>query len=548
MKKQIICGVVASMLVLSGGGATLGNAADLNFDLIASAAVTKASGTCGAKVTWTLDDEGTLTISGTGEMANYWSTVKQPWAKYSNFIKKAVIEEGVTKIGSFAFNSCTNLTSITIPNGVKYIGECAFRYCKNLSTVTIPDGVTGIDNNVFEGCTNLSSITIPDSVKSFDSEAFKDCSSLKSITIPNGVTYLWYGAFMGCKSLEQVTLPDTLKSIGGNEFSNCSSLKSITIPNSVKEICNDAFYNCSRLKSITIPNGVTKINGNAFLNCTSLSSVTIPDSVTSIGANAFQNCTALSDINIPNRSISIGKNAFRSCTKLLSVTIPENVTSIGDKAFGYNDSGRIQNFKIRCYKGTAGEKYAKQNNLSYTLLDDKVNPMPTAVPGECCVTLSWGQVEKAEKYAIVVNVNEEWVIVEKTTENTYKLCGLEPSSKYRVAVISMFNGEWYTNFSDAITVTPNAPVYKYPTVTDIEYNEEFHQFRLTWNAVKGAEEYGVAVKIAGKWKVHTCTNKTSFTSPKLRPGSIAEMVICAKVNGEWDTTAINSRSFSVTVK
>ncbi|MBO4867347.1 MAG: leucine-rich repeat domain-containing protein [Ruminococcus sp.] len=502
MKKQIICGVVASMLVLSGGGATLGNAADLNFDLIASAAVTKASGTCGANLTWTLDDEGTLTISGTGEMANYWSTVKQPWAKYSNFIKKAVIEEGVTKIGSFAFNSCTNLTSITIPNGVKYIGECAFRYCKNLSTVTIPDGVTGIDNNAFEGCTNLSSITIPDSVKSFDMEVFKNCSSLKSITIPNGVKYLWYGAFMGCKSLEQVTLPDTLKSIGGSQFSNCSSLKSITIPNSVKEICNDAFYNCSSLKSITIP-----------------------DSVTSIGANAF-----------------------RSCTKLLSVTIPENVSSIGEKAFGYNDSGRIQNFKIRCYKGTAGEKYAKQNNLSYTLLDDKVNPMPTAVPGECCVTLSWGQVEKAEKYAIVVNVNEEWVIVEKTTENTYKLCGLEPSSKYRVAVISMFNGEWYTNFSDAITVTPNAPVYKYPTVTDIEYNEEFHQFRLTWNAVKGAEEYGVAVKIAGKWKVHTCTNKTSFTSPKLRPGSIAEMVICAKVNGEWDTTAINSRSFSVTVK
>ena len=71
---------------------------------------------------------------------------------------------------------------------------------------------------------------------------------------------------------------------------------------------------------------------------------------------------------------------------------------------------------------------------------------------------------------------------------------------------------------------------------------------MKWNEVKDATQYAIAVKLAGKWKVQITTDKTYFTSPKLRPGSIGEMVICAKINGKWDTRYLNSRAFKVVVK
>ena len=112
----------------------------------------------------------------------------------------------------------------------------------------------------------------------------------------------------------------------------------------------------------------------------------------------------------------------------------------------------------------------------------------------------------------------------------------------------MFDGQWNMDFSNAITVTPNDAAAKYPIVENIEYNEEFHQFRLSWNAVEGAQQYGIAVKLAGKWKVQAYTDKTTFTSPKQRAGSSYEMLVCAKVNGKWDLGAMNSRIFTVTIK
>ena len=201
----------------------------------------------------------------------------------------------VTSIGNNAFESCSSLTSVTIPNGVKDIGEYAFRNCSSLKSITIPNSVTSISNSAFEDCTSLTNITIPDSVTSIGAYAFRNCSSLTSIKIPNKVTAISEGAFVGCLSL-----------------------KSITIPNSVEYICNNAFESCFALTSITIPNSVTSIGDNAFIWCSSLKSITIPNSVISIGTYAFFGCYSLTSVVIPSSIVFMSENAFLGC---ISATI-----------------------------------------------------------------------------------------------------------------------------------------------------------------------------------------------------------------------------------
>ena len=327
MRKRLLSFVLAVLMI-----ASLLPATALAADIV-------ASGTCGAEgngsnLTWTLDSEGVLTISGSGAMEEYYP-YKAPWYGSSSRVKSAVIADGVTSIGQYAFQGCESLTSVTIPDSVTSIGEGAFSNCTSLTSVTIPDSVTSIGGGAFSNCTSLTSVTIPDSVTSIGGNAFDGCSSLTSVTIPDSVTSIGIVAFRDCKSLTSVTIPDSVTSIGEYAFSNCTSLTSVTIPDSVTLIDNGAFSNCTSLTSVTIPDSVTSIGRYAFDGCSSLTSVTIPDSVTSIGGNAFSYCTSLTSVTIPDRVTSIGADAFSFCTSLTSVTIPNSVTSIGADAFYY---------------------------------------------------------------------------------------------------------------------------------------------------------------------------------------------------------------------
>ena len=158
-----------------------------------------ASGTTG-DLNWTLSTDGTLTISGKGEMPDY----DNPWLEYRSSITAVVIESGVTSIGNNAFSSCIGLTEITIPNSVKYIGDYAFANCFGLTSVTIQSSVTSIKVGTFYYCISLTSVTIPNSVTSIEIYAFFHCISLTSITIPDSVTRIGMSAFGGCSGLTEV--------------------------------------------------------------------------------------------------------------------------------------------------------------------------------------------------------------------------------------------------------------------------------------------------------------------------------------------------------
>ena len=143
--------------------------------LLPVAANADDSGTCGDNLTWTYNETThTLTISGSGEMANY-AYDSSPWSRFNQEILTVLIEEGVTSIGKSAFYCCSGLTTVTIPNSVTSIGEDAFSQCSGLTSVTIPNSVTSIGEWAFCDCSGLTSVTIPNSVTSIEGGAFYNC-------------------------------------------------------------------------------------------------------------------------------------------------------------------------------------------------------------------------------------------------------------------------------------------------------------------------------------------------------------------------------------
>ena len=306
------------------------------------------SGYCGGEgdgtnLTWTLDSEGMLTISGTGKMKNF---SRSPWKDRE--LTTVKVKLGVTSIGNSAFSCCNSLTSVIIPNTVTSIGAWAFRSCSSLTSIIIPNSVTRIRVYAFSDCSSLISITIPDGVTSIEDSTFSGCSGLVSISIPNSVTTIGEWAFNKCSSLTNITIPSSVTSIGIYAFTECSSLSSITIPDSVTSIGSNAFALCSALTSITIPNSVTKIGIGVFGNCSSLTSVAIPNSVTSISQSMFYDCYSLTNVTIPNSVTSIGRMAFQGCSSLANITIPNSVTSIEGQAFAW-----CGNLESACFRGDA---------------------------------------------------------------------------------------------------------------------------------------------------------------------------------------------------
>ena len=183
-------------------------------------------------LTWTLYADGTMTISGTGEMkdyADYLSDGNRSPVDNNSKIKKVVIEKGVTSIGNYAFSRCWGLKSITIPDGITSIGDHAFDSCINLRSITLPDSITSIGMWAFYNCWNVPSIIIPDGVTSIEDFTFDSCIGLTSITIPNSIINIKSSAFHNCADLTSITIPDSVTSIGDSAFSDCNSLKTISL-------------------------------------------------------------------------------------------------------------------------------------------------------------------------------------------------------------------------------------------------------------------------------------------------------------------------------
>ncbi|MBR5022079.1 MAG: leucine-rich repeat protein [Oscillospiraceae bacterium] len=309
-------------------------------------AATVDSGTYGKNITWTLDSNGTMTTSGTGERGDLGEEERDHWWNIKNSIKTVVIKEGITSIDVSAFSNCTNLSSITIPKNVTSIDIQAFEQCSSLGgfwvdeanpqyssdqygvlfskdktkllkapqtltgSYTVPDGVTTLgaltdsdsSNPAFNDCTKLTSVTLPDSVNVIDIAAFAGCSSLTKVNIPNGVKKIDYITFMNCTSLTSITIPDSVTDISNYVFSGCNNLTQITLGKGIQTIYANAFWGCDKLWHVLYtgtenewnninsdPQGYGDYEGNESL----------------LSATRHYNCTGNEILDLTNKKCSI---------------------------------------------------------------------------------------------------------------------------------------------------------------------------------------------------------------------------------------------------
>ena len=253
----------------------------------------------------------TLTISGTGVMPdfNFPEGNLAPWWNYEalgmltsfgNFklegeLKKVVIKDGVTNVGSYALFCLPAATQVTLPDSVTRIGRYGIAMCSKLTGMSIPKGVTEIGDFGLAG-DGLTAVTLPDGLQSLGRGAFDSCTSLTNTTLPAAITAVPGKCFADCTKLLNVKYAGTVTAIGDLAVESCKSLVTAPIPATVTELGASAFNGCVALTDVTLPAGVTAIPDGCFQGCTALADMKLPGTVTSVGHNAFTGCTALGDV------------------------------------------------------------------------------------------------------------------------------------------------------------------------------------------------------------------------------------------------------------
>jgi hypothetical protein len=218
---------------------------------------------------------------------------------------------------NITFNSCFNLTDLTLPTTVAAGGismQSCFTNCFSISKITIPSGwnLVGLLDNIVFNCTNLIEFNFPNNAQNgitTMASSFQSCNRLKVITMPTSMTGLTSlsNTFNGCLALETIVLPSALNLVNtmALAFNNCPSLLSVTMPTSMSSLVayTSVFQSCVALKTITMPATVSAnltIASNAFNGCINLETVTLPTTQTTLLNNVtsmFSGCFSLKTIN-----------------------------------------------------------------------------------------------------------------------------------------------------------------------------------------------------------------------------------------------------------
>ncbi len=145
------------------------------------------------------------------------------------------------------------LVEINLLTTCQSLGNYAFYELETLVYLTVPEGVTTIGTRAFDGCIRLRSMALPNSLESIGDNAFFGCFRLESVTFgeqnTSRLTQIGINAFYGCSALEGIVLPHALKELPASCFADCKALKSIDL-GGVTKVGKNAFHNCEALETI----------------------------------------------------------------------------------------------------------------------------------------------------------------------------------------------------------------------------------------------------------------------------------------------------------
>lgn len=501
-------------------------------------------GTCGDNLEWKFEN-GTLTISGTGEMYERWR-----WSGdtdgFKTSVEKVVIENGVTQICESAFSYFDALKYVEISESVTEIGNGAFSDCENLEKLDVCEenivydsrnncnAIIDTDTNMLiAGCQNT---IIPSDIKHIGDYAFDGCTKIKNIEIPNELQSIGKSAFSGCISLESITLPDSVESIGSRAFTSCRKLITINIPTSFTEVTtgynyssffSECFRECRKLQQINVsedstkyksidgvlfdkntnellycpegkkgeyivPKGTTSIHSYAFAFNRNLSKITISEGNERIGENAFYQCESLTCINIPISTSDIEVDGINYCLSLSEINVDKNNMNYT------SDSGVLYDKKMNTlirYPNSKAGSYKIPNSVSkiaYDSMNACINLTSLVVP-ESIVTI-----EGAEYCAGAFDgASGEFVII--CTENSY-------AHKYALEY------NYKLKFLDNTPKQVNGLVQKNNYKTSI--------ISMKWKKVEDVDGYEVyrALSKNGRFKKVANVVTNSLTDKKLTSG------------------------------
>ena len=513
MKKRIASILLAVMMIVT--------LLPLGLMETAWAATVVGSGDCSgynSNVTWKLTSDGTLTISGTGDMADfdYWNGNGAPWLRVRLQAKKVIIQDGVTSIGSYAFYDCDALANVIISNGLTNIGNYAFYRCTRLANVTIPASVTAIGWGAFQGCRSLKSVKIPSGVSSIDSYTFTDCTSLINVTIPTSVTSIGKCAFMGCTGLTDIKLPTLLEVIDWRVFYGCTKLTNISIPKSVTYINEGAFYSCGSMTDVYYAGTtadwekITIWDGNGDLTSATLhcakSAPTAP--AVKLGNSAASGKPMLTWNAVEGAT---SYRIYRSTSKgsgysLLGTTTATSYTNTGAKA------GTTYYYRVKACNDAGLSPYS--NIVSGKV--KSVTPKPSAPVvkiGNSASSgkpmLTWNAVSGATSYKVyrATSQNGTYSLLGTVTATSYTNTGAKAGVTYyyKVKAVNSAGESAYSN-----TVSGRATV----TTLTMGHSSTSGKPQLTWKAVSGAASYKVyrSTSKNGAYSVINTTKALTYTN------------------------------------
>ena len=495
MKKRILSILLAALMLLSA----------LPLGMVDTAyAAALASGKCGDSATWTLDNTGTLTISGTGATYNYDmdddGNSAAPWCTKARIqrVNKVVVNSGITELGYSMFSNCTQLTSVSLPSGLKRIGSCLFLGCTRLSAITIPSSVTTIESNAFTHCDSIAAITLPSGLRTMGDAVCSQMAKLTTATVSGGVTYLSNYAFNDCPSLKTITLPNTVKSIGICAFRYDTALKDVYFNGSV-----------TQWTSIQIAGEGNSALYNADVHCTGLPAPTVTGGSDAQGRPTLKwNAVTGAAKYEVYRARSMNGDYIKYST----------VTGTSYTNISYIEDGNTYYYKVRALdaNGTAGA-WSSIVSVTYRAASTGTLSAPTVTGGNDSQgrpTLKWNAVSGAAKYEVyrARSKDGDYIKYATVTGTSYTNTRyIENGNTYYYKVRALDANGTAGAWSSVVSVTYKQTLSA-PSVTG--GNDSQGRPTLKWKAVSGAAKYEVyrARSKDGDYIKYSTVTGTSYTN------------------------------------